>query len=70
MSDRSASDIELDAPSPACIESLEMAWSIIANAYGGEWESAPTEWREAAERWRDEHWHPALAAAMTDEAEG
>lgn len=40
--------------------SLELAWGLIANAYGGDWDLAPSEWKEAATRWRDEHWHPAL----------
>ena len=29
----------------------ELAWGLIANAYGGDWGLAPTVWREAAERW-------------------
>lgn len=32
----------------------EMAWTIIASAYGGDWASAPGDWREAAKRWGDE----------------
>lgn len=32
---------------------LHWAWTIIANANGGNWELASDEWREAAERWRD-----------------
>ena len=39
---------------------LELAWGLIANAYGGDWDSAPEDWRKAAIRWRDEHWHPFL----------
>jgi hypothetical protein len=39
---------------------LEMAWGIIANAYHGDWDSAPDEWREAAEKWRNEMYHPWL----------
>jgi len=39
---------------------IELAWGLIANAYGGDWDSATPEWKEAAERWRDEHWHPLL----------
>lgn len=36
---------------------LEMAWVIIANAYGGDWEKASPDWREAAQRWRAVyHW--------------
>lgn len=34
-------------------ELLELAWGIISNAYGGDWEKAPPEWRVAAEKWRD-----------------
>lgn len=33
-------------------ELLEMAWGIIANAYGGEWDQAPPNWRQAARTWR------------------
>ncbi len=35
-------------------ELLEMAWVIIANAGGGNWETQSDEWVTAAERWRDE----------------
>jgi hypothetical protein len=42
------------------MDSLELAWGIIANAHGGDWSEASPEWREAAERWRDMHWHEAL----------
>jgi hypothetical protein len=50
------------SPEPAAEpdEALEIAWGIIANAYGGNWDLATEEWREAAIRWRDEHWHPRL----------
>lgn len=48
-------------------EALYVAWTIIANAYvnaspGPEtgWDAAPAEWREAAERWRDEQFHPLV----------
>lgn len=33
---------------------VETAWGIIANANGGDW-GGNTEWRLAAERWRDEY---------------
>lgn len=46
---------------------LESAWVLIANAYDGNWEQAPVEWREAAEKWRDEVWHKSLATP-TEEA--
>jgi hypothetical protein len=39
---------------------LEMAWGIIANAYGGNWDlSSPASgWKKSAERWRNEVWSP------------
>ena len=46
------------------LDELEAAWVIIANAYGGNWASAPDDWRAAAERWRDEVWNPALDATQ------
>ncbi len=33
--------------------SEEVAWDLIANAYGGNWDLAPIKWRIAAKRWRD-----------------
>jgi hypothetical protein len=36
-------------------QSEERAWCLIANAFEGNWDRAPLEWREAAERWRDEY---------------
>lgn len=35
-------------------EAIELAWVLIANAHGGDWELANDEWKAAAERWRDE----------------
>ncbi len=32
---------------------IEMAWGLIANAYGGNWQMASKEWEGAAARWRD-----------------
>ncbi len=35
---------------------LETAWGIIANAYGGDWDSAQNkDWKPAAEKWRDRY---------------
>lgn len=54
------------------MDALEMAWGLIANAGEGNWGRERPEWKEAAERWRDEYWHPALGrnrpAAPTVEA--
>ncbi len=44
----------------------ETAWGIIANAYGGDWDSAPEEWRDAARKWRDEY-HATLPSVSDDE---
>lgn len=40
-------------------ELCETAWGLIANAYGGDWELANTDWQGAAIRWRD-RWHKTL----------
>lgn len=32
---------------------LELAWGIIANAGGGDWERESKEWQDAASKWRD-----------------
>ncbi len=43
-----------------------MAWVLIANAYGGNWDLASKEWRTTAERWRDDC-HAALSPVSEDE---
>lgn len=35
------------------IDHLELAWGLIANASGGDWEKESREWQDAAIRWRD-----------------
>ncbi len=35
--------------------SEELAWGLIANAYGGDWDQASLDWKMAAERWRDSY---------------
>ena len=58
--------VELDARKAAEAENarlllgMEVAWGVIANASEGNWNGETEEWRDAAVRWRDEHWHPAL----------
>jgi hypothetical protein len=39
---------------------LQLAWGIIANAGGGNWELETEEWQKAAANWRDECWHKTL----------
>jgi hypothetical protein len=46
-------------------ESEELAWGLIANAYGGDWDKASPVWKEAAERWRDRY-HSNLPAIPGD----
>ncbi len=36
-------------------QSEELAWGLIANSYGGDWEAAPPEWKIAATKWRDNY---------------
>ena len=43
-------------------DALGLAWGLIANNYGGDWDQATDEWRAAAERWRDT-WLAELTAA-------
>lgn len=42
------------------IDRLEYAWTIIANAGGGDWTKETKDWRHAAAKWRDECWHTTL----------
>lgn len=51
-------DTEL-ASDPAT-RALEAAWGVIANVSEGDWSKQTDEWRGAAERFRDQHWHPWL----------
>ncbi len=54
----------------ACLMTgMEMAWGVIANAGRGDWTLEHIEWREAAERWRDTHWHPAVKSLAKAAAE-
>ena len=50
--------------------SEEMAWGIIANAYGGDWDlaSEASGWKAAAERWRDEYHKHLPSSYSTMEA--
>lgn len=36
---------------------LELGWGVIANAYGGNWDQAPQDWRDAANRFRNAYFH-------------
>ena len=47
---------------------LYEAWTIIANAHGGNWDEASDEWQAAAVRWRD-RWHETLTAAAASVSE-
>ena len=44
---------------------LEAAWGLIANAHNGDWDLAPTEWKEAAARWRDAY-HSTIMQANSE----
>ena len=45
-------------------ELIETAWGVIANAHNGDWGQARIEWRQAAERWRD-NYHEMLESLDT-----
>lgn len=45
------------------LDLLELAWGLIANAGGGDWQTQTQEWRDAAGRWRDLY----MARVLTDE---
>ena len=48
-------------------DAMEAAWGLIANA----WDTATVDgWVPAAERWRDDHWHPFLNRARIEELKG
>jgi len=46
-------------------DALELAWGIIANAYGGDWNLANTDWHGAAIRWRD-NYHENLVSGTRE----
>ena len=47
-------------------ESEELAWGLIANAYGGDWDlaSEASGWKAAAIRWRDAY-HATLPSSSS-----
>lgn len=53
-------------PNALEMDFLERAWGLIANAgNGGDWQGNETpEWVEAAEKFRDEVYHPLLRRAV------
>ena len=36
-------------------DALERAWGLIENAYGGDWDEAHPDWKEAAQNFRDDY---------------
>lgn len=42
-------------PIAKAMELLDLAWGVIANAGGGNWETEKKEWQEAAVIWRDRY---------------
>jgi hypothetical protein len=44
-----------EAKNERLVDELELAWGIIANAGGGDWETQTKEWQDAATRWRDRY---------------
>ena len=50
----------LKAENEKLLEGMELAWGLIANAQSVAGDGKVRNWQGAMERWRDEHWHPAL----------
>ena len=52
-------------------DELELAWGIIANAYGGDWElaSKASGWKKAAIAWRDRY-HKIIDSELPSDAAG
>ena len=59
---------ELESQLAMSMKANEVAWGIIANAYGGDWDHATLEWKSAAENWRDEHWYLIIAMSAGEAA--
>lgn len=62
--------VVLDAELPInarLVDAVETAWAIIANVSNGAWDEQSSVWRTAAEKWRDEMFHPILKATTTGE---
>lgn len=47
---------------------LDLAWGLVANAGGGNWDRESPEWKAAAEKWRDDFW-PQITADVAERAE-
>lgn len=52
------------------IDRLEYAWTIIANAGGGDWTKETEDWQHAAAKWRDECWHTTLDESNPNSPDG
>ncbi len=58
--DTTALDAAIATAQQPLVDALEWAWTIIANAGGGDWTKESHYWQGAAAKWRDEAWHPIL----------
>lgn len=45
-------------------DSAEMLWTVVANVSGGDWSKQSKEWREAAEKWRDNYFDKLKALGL------
>ncbi len=63
----------MTAPKLICLleganrDCVDIAWGIMANAYGGDWEKADPEWVEAVRNWEKE-WKPYSESRTLTEA--
>lgn len=47
-------------------EGMDYAWTVIANAHGGNWELANPDWQKAAAKWRDECFAPVSSRTVRE----
>ena len=52
------------------IDRLDYAWTIIANAGGGDWTKETQDWQQAAAKWRDECWNRTLDESNPNSSTG
>ncbi len=59
----------IDAATAKLSEELELAWGIIANVHGGDWDKESKEWQDAAIRWRDRYFAslPKVSQAASEQ---
>ena len=45
---------------------MELAWTIIANAYGGNWSQSSAKWLAATISWREKYWNSEVIGTFVN----